>query len=109
MPAAFPGVHHQTEPSSLPTIDYLEVVLLPGGRVAQSGTEPDPEASWEVLGHTWETGTAMGFLRVELDGASWATLLPKERLTQIETGVRVGIRRQSSVRQDPLVGWTLFC
>ena len=109
MPAAGPGVHHQTEPSSLRNVDHLEVVLLPEGRVAQSGTEPDPDATWDVLGHIWETGTAMGFLRVELGGASWATLLPKERLTQIETGLRVQVRRQSSVRQDPLVGWTLFC
>jgi hypothetical protein len=109
MPAAPVGAHHPTEPSSLPHVDHLEVVLLPGGLVARSGTEPDPEATWEVLGHTWETGTAKGFLRVELGGASWAAFIAQERLTQIETGLRVRVRRQSSVQRDPLVGWTLFC
>ena len=51
----------------------------------------------------------MGFIRVEMAGASWATLIPRDRLGRIEAGLAVKLRRQSSVAQDPLVGWTLFC
>ena len=109
MPAISPAVNRRAVDSPLNDAGQLEVVLLPGGQVAVSGPEPEPEATWEILGHTWEAGTTMGFLRVELGGDSWATLMPRERLARIETGVRVTVRRQSSVRQDSLVGWTLFC
>ena len=109
MPAASAATNHYPSSSSPDGVDQLEVMLLPEGRVAWSGTEPDPEATWEVLGHTWEAGTTMGFLRVEMADASWATLIPTERLGRIETGLRVTVRRQSSVPQDPLIGWTLFC
>jgi hypothetical protein len=109
MLAAPSPTHRRTDNSPLHDVGHIEVVLLPGGHVALSGTEPVPEAGWEVLGHAWEAGTPMAFLRIELGGASWATLLPKERLARSETGLRVMVRRQSSIQQDPLVGWTLFC
>lgn len=87
----------------------LEVLLLPRGRVALPGADPDSKATWELLGRTWEADTALGFVRIELAGASWAALVPEERLARNERGVRVTVRRQSSLPQEPLVGWALFC
>jgi hypothetical protein len=109
MPATAPAANRRAVDSPSNDAGQLEVVLLPDGQVAVSGAEPEPEATWEILGQTWEAGTTMGFLRIELGGASWATLIPRERLARIETGVRVTVRRQSNVRADSLVGWTLFC
>lgn len=109
MPAISPATDPRAVNASLTSNGQLEVVLLPGGLVAVSSAEPEPDATWEVLGHTWEAGTTMGFLRIELGGDSWATLIPRERLARLDNGVRVTVRRQSSVRSDSLVGWTLFC
>ena len=109
MPAARSAANHRLATPSLDTVEHLEVVLLPEGQVSLNGSELDAEAGWEVLGHTGQTGTTMGFIRVEMAGVSWATLIPKDRLGRIEAGLRVKLRRQSSVAQDPLVGWTLFC
>jgi len=109
MPAAPSVANRRLATASLDAVKQLEVVLLPEGHVARDGSELDAGATWEVLGHTGEAGTTMGFIRVEMAGASWATLIPKDRLSRIEGGLRVKLRRQSSVAQDPLVGWTLFC
>src|SRR5215213_4939894 len=59
-------------------VEHLEVVLLPGGHVSPIGSEPDLEATWEVLGQIGEAGTTMGFIRVEMAGVSWATLIPRD-------------------------------
>jgi len=109
MPAAPSAAIDCFASASPGAVEHLEVVLLPGGHVSPIGSEPDLEATWEVLGHTGEAGTTMGFIRVEMAGASWATLIPRDRLGRIEAGLPVKLRRQSSVAQDPLVGWTLFC
>ena len=109
MPAAPTAANDCLASASLGAVEHLEVVVLPEGQVSPIGSEPDLEATWEVLGHTGEAGTTMGFIRVEMAGVSWVTLIPRDRLRRIEAGLRVKLRRQSSVAQDPLVGWTLFC
>ena len=81
--------------SPLREVIALEVLLLPRGRVALPGADPDSKATWELLGRTWEADTALGFVRIELAGASWAALVPEERLARNERGVRVTVRRQS--------------
>ena len=85
---------------------YLQVRLLPNGRVVVHGADPDPEATWQVLGYTPHEGC---FVRAEVAGASWTTRVRSAWLERPDRDGLVTLVRQSSAPQEPLLGWILFC
>ena len=87
----------------------LSARLLPDGHVVIPGTTPDPVATWQVLGSIQQDGVKMCFVRAELAGVSWTTLIPAAALERPERGVLVTLARQNGPRHEPLRGWDLFC
>lgn len=89
----------------------IRIVLLPDGRVAmpKSGrVDTRGEATWERLGSILECGEPMVFVRAEIDGASWASLVPRSRLERAGVRPVVTLRRQTEPH-PPLAGWSRFC
>jgi hypothetical protein len=84
----------------------LEAQLLPDGHVALPGTDPDPAATWQILGCTPHEGCVV---RAEVAGASWVTRIEQASLARRDREVRVTLERQSDPHQAPLLGWILFC
>ena len=83
----------------------LEARLLPDGHVALSNTDPDPAATWQILGCTPHEGCVV---RAEVAGASWVTRIEQEWLARQDREVRVTLERQSdppgaAPRLDPLL------
>jgi hypothetical protein len=87
----------------------LQARLLPDGHVVVQGAAPDPGATWEVLGYTREEATTMGFVRVEMRGASWTTRVERAHLEHPHSEVMVTLAQQSGPDSEPLLGWILFC
>jgi hypothetical protein len=84
----------------------LEARLLPDGHVALLGADPDPSATWQILGTTPHDGCVV---RAEVAGASWVTHIEPSSLTRRDRDVRVTLERQSDPHREPLLGWILFC
>ena len=98
-------------PAAAPTSDAttLDACLRPDGQVALLGSDSDPAAAWQVVGCAPVEGTSMCFVRAELAGASWTTLIRAEGLPHDDTSRRVTVARQAALHQEPLTGWILFC
>jgi hypothetical protein len=92
--------------AALPEPGYLQARLLPNGRVVVHGAEPDPEATWQLLGCTPQEGCVV---RAEVAGASWTTRVPSTWLEQRDRDGLVTLKRQSDPPQEPLRGRVLFC
>jgi hypothetical protein len=84
----------------------LVAQLRPDGHVAISGDDPDPDATWKILGCTPHEGC---FVRAEVAGPSWTARIERTWLKQQPRDVVVTLERQSDPRQAPLLGWILFC
>src|SRR5215213_5772588 len=84
----------------------LEACLLPDGHVALPGADPDPAATWQILGYTPHEGCVV---RAEVAGAFWVTHIEQAWLARRDREVRVTLERQSDPHQEPLLGWILFC
>jgi hypothetical protein len=84
----------------------LEARLLPDGHIALPGTDPDPAATWQILGCTPHEGCVV---RAEVAGACWVTRIERTLLARQDREVRVTLERQSDPHQEPLLGWILFC
>ncbi len=80
--------------------------LLPNGHVAISGGDPDPEATWQILGCTPHEGC---FIRAEMAGASWVARIQPTWLARQDREVPVTLERQGDPPREPLLGWILFC
>lgn len=85
---------------------HLQARLLPNGRVVVRGSDPDPDATWQILGCTPHEGC---FVRAELAGASWTTRIQRACLERQDTDVLVTLAQQTRPGQEPLTGWILFC
>lgn len=90
----------------MPDAASLEARLLPDGYVALPGADPDPAATWQILGCTPHEGC---FVRADVAGASWVTRIEPARLARPDRDVRVTLERQSDPHREPLLGWILFC
>jgi hypothetical protein len=84
----------------------LEARLLPDGHVALPGADPDPAATWQILGCTPREGCVV---RAEVAGACWVTRIEPTWLARQDREVPVTLERQSNPPQEPLLGWILFC
>jgi hypothetical protein len=84
----------------------LEVRLLPDWHVALPGADPDPAATWQILGYTPHEGCVV---RAEVNGASWVTRIEPTWLARQDREVRVTLERQGESPREPLLGWILFC
>ncbi len=84
----------------------LEARLLPDGHVALFGADPDPAATWQILGCTPHEGCVV---RAEVAGASWVTRIEQAWLARQNREVPVTLERQSDPHREPLLGWILFC
>ena len=84
----------------------LEAHLLPNGHVALPGADPDPAATWQILGSTPHEGCVV---RAEVAGATWVTRIEPTLLTRRDSEVRVTLERQGDLHREPLLGWILFC
>lgn len=84
----------------------LEALLLPDGHVALPDADPDPAATWQILGCTPHDGCVV---RAEVAGACWVTRIEQARLARQDRGVPVTLERQSDPQREPLRGWILFC
>ena len=85
--------------------------MLPDGRVAVLGASADPvapDATWENLGSVRQDGQHMAFVRAEIAGESWASLVGGEWLDQKRTSPRITLTRQTQPH-PPLGGWICFC
>jgi hypothetical protein len=51
----------------------------------------------------------MGFVRVEMRGASWTTRVERAHLEHPHGEVVVTLAQQSGPDSEPLLGWILFC
>jgi hypothetical protein len=90
---------------------YLQARLLANGRVVvqggdPDGADPDPDATWQILGCTPHEGC---FVRAEVAGASWTTRVRSTWLERQNGNLLATLARQSSAPQEPLLGWILFC
>jgi len=85
---------------------YLQARLFPNGRLVVLGADPDPHATWQILGCTPQEGC---FIRAEVSGASWTTRVRSSWLEQPDRDGLVTSTRQSSAPREPLLGWILFC
>ena len=92
--------------AALPEPGYLQARLLPNGRLVVHGAEPDPEASWQILGSTPQEGCVV---RAEVAGASWTARVPSTWLEQRDRDRLVTLKRLSDPQREPLRGWILFC
>ena len=81
-------------------------VSSPDGHGALSDTDPDPAATWQILGCTPHEGCVV---RAEVAGASWVTRIEQTWLARQDRDVRVTLQRQSDPPREPLRGWILFC
>jgi hypothetical protein len=84
----------------------FEARLLPDGHVALPDMDPDPAATWQILGYTPHEGCVV---RAEVAGACWVTHIEQAWLARPDREVRVTLERQSDPHQEPLLGWILFC
>ena len=84
----------------------LEARLLPDGHVALLGADPDPAATWQILGCTPQEGCVV---RAEVDGACWITRIEQAWLARHDDEVRMTLERQNDPQREPLRGWILFC
>ena len=84
----------------------IEARLLPDGHVALPGADPDPAATWQILGYTPHEGCVV---RAEVAGASWVTRIEPAWLARQNREVRVTLERQGELPREPLLGWILFC
>ena len=90
----------------------LLVALLADGRLqVLSGVPgaPDADARWQRLGWVWQDGRRMVFVRAEIAGASWGSLVRNERLGPRAGSARVTLTRQTAPPCEALSGWSLFC
>jgi hypothetical protein len=90
----------------------LEVRLLSDGRArlsAAGSTPAVPDGAWQILGYVRQGGQRMGFVRAEIDGESWASLIGSERLEQGDSEPLVTLERQTTEPHAPLAGWIQFC
>src|SRR3954465_1134748 len=78
----------------------LEARLLPDGHVALPGADPDPAATWQILGCTPHEGYVV---RAEVAGACWLTHIEQTRLAPRDREVPVILERQSDPQQEPLL------
>ena len=85
---------------------YLQARLFPNGRLVVHGADPDPEATWQILGCTPQEGC---FIRAEVAGATWTARVRSTWLERPEWDELVTLVRQSSAPPEPLRGWILFC
>lgn len=91
--------------------EQMEVVLLPEGQVAfhQEGTMTlAAGATWEALGHVRQGADNMSFVRAEIRGAIWSTLVASEWLDERNPSPPVTLKQQTE-SHEPLSGWNLFC
>jgi hypothetical protein len=92
--------------------DRLQVVLLADGRLALPHHFEDlaaQEAAWEILGSVRQDAKPMAFVRAQIAGTSWASLVPSARLREPSRRPLVTLYRQSAAPRVPLSGWILFC
>jgi hypothetical protein len=91
---------------------HLRVLLLPDGRVNgfTAGADSIPiDATWEILGSVQQDGLEMAFVRAEIRGECWASLVSSELLDPGCASALITLERQSTRRREPLSGWSLFC
>jgi hypothetical protein len=84
----------------------LEARLLPDAHIALPGSEPDPAATWQILGCTPHEGCVV---RAEVAGACWVTRIEQAWLARQDREVHVTLERQGDPPGEPLMGWILFC
>ncbi len=84
----------------------LEARLLPDGHIALPGADPDPAATWQILGCTPHEGCVV---RAEVAGACWVTRIEQAWLARQDHEVLVTLERQGDPPREPLMGWILFC
>jgi hypothetical protein len=84
----------------------LEALLLPDGKVTLPDSDPDPAATWQILGCTPHEGCVV---RAEVAGACWVTRIERAWLARQDREVPVTLERQSDPQREPLLGWILFC
>jgi hypothetical protein len=91
---------------------HLRVLLLPDGHVNEfaSGADSIPlDATWKILGSVQQNGLEMAFVRAEIGGECWASLVTSELLDPGCTSPLITLARQSTRQREPLSGWSLFC
>jgi CheY-like chemotaxis protein len=89
----------------------LPVCLLPSGHLrlrTDGGEAPLSGARWRQLGWVWEDGQRMGFIRAEIDGASWSVTVPVDAMPIGDRCTPVMLRRQTPRPSPPLMGWLSF-
>jgi hypothetical protein len=92
--------------------DTLLVALLTGGRLRILGGAVDPhdaDARWQSLGWVWQDGQRMVFVRAEIAGESWSSLVCDDRLDPRDPGSPITLTRQTTQPFETLSGWPLFC
>jgi len=96
--------HRQAALSAASAIRHaaaLEAHLLPDEHVALPGADPDPAATWQILGTTPHDGCVV---RAEVAGASWVTRIEQAWLARRDREVRMTLERQSDPHREPLAG-----
>jgi hypothetical protein len=87
----------------------LRVRLFADRLVIAEASVRAPLGTWRVLGCTRHNRVAVAFVRAEIEGTCWATLVPMTHLELGGLGPLVTLERQGQPGQDPLVGWAHFC
>ena len=88
------GVQRQAAPaaaSPMAPTAALEARLIPDGHVALPGADPDPAATWHLLGCTPHEGCVV---RAEPAGASWVARIEQAWLAQQGREVPVSLECQ---------------
>ena len=77
--------------------------LLPSPDEASlPGSDPDPAATWQILGCTPHEGCVV---RAEVAGAWWVTRIEPAWLARQDREVPVTLERQGDPPREPLLGW----
>jgi hypothetical protein len=91
--------------------EQMEVVLLPQGRVAVCDAGEMTIAAgarWEALGYVRQGAVEMSFVRAEIRGESWSSLVQSAWLNERRPSPPVTLKQQTAPHEPPQ-GWSLFC
>jgi CheY-like chemotaxis protein len=92
--------------------EVRSVQLWADGHVVPAMVPPETAQTagvWRLLGWVWERGQRLGFVRAEMDQASWTGFIPLDALGGSDAAPRVRLRRQPAARPGTLCGWLRFC